>query len=59
MDKRELKKQILAQLASYLQREVIIDGLYGADVDKCDEVQAQLAAEFMRRSRAATNKTNE
>jgi hypothetical protein len=58
MDKRELKKQILAQLASYLEREVIIDGLDGADMAKCDEVQAELAAEFKRRSRAATNQTN-
>ncbi|NRC34052.1 hypothetical protein [Pseudomonas aeruginosa] len=58
MDKRELKKQILAQLAGYLQREVIIDGLHGADVDKCHEVQAELASEFKRRSRAATNQAS-
>lgn len=55
MHKRELKKQILAQLAGYLQREVIINGLHSADMDKCHEVQAELAAEFKRRSKAASN----
>ncbi|HCF7071157.1 TPA: hypothetical protein NIJ37_003516 [Pseudomonas aeruginosa] len=55
MDKRELKKQILGQLASYLRREVIIDGLHGDDMAMCDSVQAELAKEFERRSKPATN----
>lgn len=56
MDKRELKKQILGQLAGYLRNSVIIDGLYGEDMDKCHAVQVELAQEFERRTKPSASR---
>ncbi|MDH4602429.1 MULTISPECIES: hypothetical protein [Pseudomonas syringae group] len=58
MDKRELKKQILGQLASYLRNSVIIDGLYGDEMHRCHEQQLVLADEFERRCKSASDHTD-
>jgi hypothetical protein len=54
MNKKDLKKVILAQLANTLRGEVIIDGIHGDDLDRADEVQHEIADEFDRRSKGAT-----
>lgn len=51
MDKRAMKKLILGQLAAELRMAVIIDGVMSdEDLDRLDEVQHELAAEFERRA---------
>lgn len=54
MNKKDLKKVILAQLSSTLRSEVIIDGIHGDDMDRAYEVQKEIADEFERRSAGAT-----
>jgi hypothetical protein len=52
MTKDQLKKVILGQLATYLAREVIIDGITAdtADFARAEQAQSELIAEFERRS---------
>jgi hypothetical protein len=51
MNKRELRKVILGQLAVELRMSVVIDGdLSDEDMARADEVQHELAAEFERRA---------
>jgi len=49
--KATMKKLILSQLAGYLRREVIIDGMNDeADIAIAEAAQDELIAEFTRRS---------
>lgn len=51
MTKAQAKKLVLSQLAGYLGREVIVDGVVDElDLDVFSSAQAELIAEFNRRA---------
>lgn len=51
MNKAQAKKIVLSQLASYLRREVIVDGVNAeSDIVILEVAQAELIAVFERRS---------
>ena len=51
MNKAQAKKLVLSQLAGYLGREVIIDGVVDdRDLDVLTSAQAEVIAEFNRRA---------
>ena len=49
MNKRDIKRVVLGQLATYLRTEVIIDGCSSEDLARAEEAQRELAEEFDRR----------
>lgn len=55
MNKRDIKKVILAQLSNTLRHDVIIDGIEcnEGDLTRAWEVQNELADEFQKRSAGA------
>lgn len=50
MTKRDLRKQILGQLATKLRKEIIIDDIDEGDINRADDIQRELAREFERRA---------
>ncbi|QMI49988.1 hypothetical protein [Burkholderia sp. MBR-1] len=53
MNKRDIKRVILGQLATYLRTEVILDGCSQEDLARAEEAQQELATEFERRCNGA------
>lgn len=51
MNKAKAKKIVLGQLASYLETEIIIDGVcLASDIEAVENAQKELIGEFKRRS---------
>ncbi|HDR9227842.1 TPA: hypothetical protein QDB19_004093 [Burkholderia vietnamiensis] len=50
MDKRAIKRAILGQLAAYLRREIPIDNISDADMERAEEAGRELIEEFDRRA---------
>lgn len=50
MDKRAIKRAILGQLAAYLLREIPIDNISEADMERAEEAGRELIEEFDRRA---------
>ncbi|RQS39751.1 hypothetical protein [Burkholderia sp. Bp8990] len=50
MDKRAIKRALLGQLAAYLRREIPIDNISEADMERADEAGRELIEEFDRRA---------
>ncbi|QUN56108.1 hypothetical protein [Burkholderia cenocepacia] len=50
MDKRAIKRAILGQLAAYLRREIPIDNISEADMERAEEASRELIEEFDRRA---------
>lgn len=50
MNKRAIKRAILGQLAAYLRREIPIDNISEADMERAEEAGRELIEEFDRRA---------
>ena len=55
MDKRDLKRVVLGQLATRMRMEVLVDGITEeGDLARAEQAQLELAVEFERRCNGAT-----